>query len=161
MSFLMMGLETISFIIPLLLLLEVFIIGLFPTLWHMLHHPRSIHFLSRWRDSFHNAAQPYLLAMSDRLFGGRKRQVIAHAQGRILEVGAGTGATLKYYDKTKVDIVYGVEPNLEALDRLKASVKENGLTEKYQILPFGIENSEKMIESGVTVQSIDTVVCVR
>lgn len=161
MSPLMMALEMISLIIPLLLLLELFIIGLFPTLLYMLRHPRSIPFPSHWRDSFHNTAEPYLLAMSDWLFSGHKRHVIAYAQGRVLEVGPGTGASLKYYDKTKVDAVYGVEPNLEALDTLVATIKANNLTEKYHILPFGIENSAKMTDNGITEQSIDTIVCVR
>lgn len=159
-STLTMALEMISGIIPLLLLAEVFIIGLFPTLWHMLRHPRSIPFLSRWRDSFHHAAEPYLLALSDRLFHDVKGQLIAHAQGRVLEVGAGTGATVKYYDKTKIDVVYGVEPDLQALDRLEASIKEYDLMGKYHILPFGIEETEKMTEASIGVESIDTIVCV-
>lgn len=78
----------------------------------------------------------------------------------MLEIGAGTGETVKYYDKSKVDVVYGVEPNLEALPGLRKQLVKNGIVEKYEILGFGVEESEKMKEAGVFPGSIDTIVCV-
>ena len=51
----------------------------------------------------------------------------------MLEVGAGTGETIKYYDKTQIDVIYGVEPNVNALGRLKKALvdakSELGTTE--------------------------------
>ena len=153
-------LQGLSAIIPPIVVAQVFVIGLFPTLWHMLRHPRSIPFPNRWRDSFHHAAQPLLLAMSDSVFRDQKRQLIAQAKGRVLEVGAGTGCTLKYYDKDNVEMVYGVEPDLPVLNRLEKEVAKRDLIGKYKILPFGIDDTDKMTEAEITPGSIDTVVCV-
>ena len=147
-------------IMPPILLAEVFVIGLFPTLWHMLRHPRSIPFPNRWRDSFHHAAQPFLLTISDSIFSSQKRQLIAQAKGRVLEVGAGTGCTLKYYEKDQVEIVYGVEPDLPMLPHLEKEVIKRDLIRKYKILPFGIDDTDKMREAKITAESIDTVICV-
>ena len=153
-------LQGISMIIPPILLAEVFVIGLFPTLWHMLRHPRSIPFPNRWRDSFQHAAQPFLPTMSDSVFSDQKRRLVAQAKGRVLEVGAGTGCNLKYYDKDKVEIIYGVEPDLPALDHLEKEIAKRDLIDKYKILPFGIDETDKVSEAEITPGSIDTVVCV-
>jgi len=77
-----------------------------------------------------------------------------------LEVGAGTGETIKYYDQSKIDIIYGVEPNIEALGQLRKQIVKNDMEEKYEILPFGVEDEKKMTEAGVFPGSIDTIVCV-
>jgi hypothetical protein len=77
-----------------------------------------------------------------------------------LEIGAGTGETIKYYDKSKVDVIYGVEPNLEAIPELRKHLVKNDIVEKYEILGFGVEESDKMKEAGVFPGSIDTIVCV-
>ena len=77
-----------------------------------------------------------------------------------MEIGAGTGETIKYYDKSKVDVIYGVEPNLEAIPELRKHLVKNDIVEKYEILGFGVEESDKMKEAGVFPGSIDTIVCV-
>ena len=78
-----------------------------------------------------------------------------------MEIGAGTGETIKYYDKSKVDVIYGVEPNLEALPELRKHLVKNDIVEKYEILGFGVEENDKMKEAGVFPGSIDTIVCVQ
>jgi len=60
--------------------------------------------------SFLEAAQPNLFTLSDMLLSGVKRELLNHAHGVVLEVGAGRGHTLKYYDPTKVSKVWVVEP---------------------------------------------------
>jgi 16S rRNA A1518/A1519 N6-dimethyltransferase RsmA/KsgA/DIM1 with predicted DNA glycosylase/AP lyase activity len=126
----------------------------------MLLHPLSIPFPSKWHKSILNAGQPYLLAEADRMFAHIKKDIIAQAKGRVLEIGAGTGETVKYYDQSKVDVIYGVEPNLEALPGLRKQLVKNKIVEKYEILPFGVEEDDKMAEAGVHPGSIDTIVCV-
>ena len=98
--------------------------------------------------------------MADQMYASPKRKILDQARGRVLEVGAGTGETVKYYDRTKVDVVYGVEPNLAALADLRAKVVKYGMEDKYEILPFGVEDEKKMSEAGVMPGSIDTIVCV-
>ena len=45
---------------------------------------------------------------------GRQRQLLVpRAQGRVLEVGIGTGRNMPYYDKTRVSRITGLDPALE------------------------------------------------
>jgi SAM-dependent methyltransferase len=149
-----------QYFIPLILLKDLFLIGLLPTLRYMLLHPLSIPFPSAWHKSFLNAGLPYLLTEADKMYANAKRPLFSQAKGRVLEVGAGTGETIKYYDKSKIDVIYGVEPNIEALEQLRQQLVKNDIEEKYEILPFGVEDEKKMIEAGVFPESIDTIVCV-
>jgi protein-L-isoaspartate O-methyltransferase len=42
---------------------------------------------------------------------GRMRQhVVPRAQGRVLEVGIGTGLNMRYYDKARVTHITGLDP---------------------------------------------------
>ena len=95
------------------------------------------------------------------MYADIKRQLIGQARGRVLEVGAGTGETVKYYRKGQVDVVYGVEPNVDALGDLRKQLVKHDLVEKYEILPFGVEDEARMKEAGVQPGSIDTIVCVK
>ena len=40
-----------------------------------------------------------------------RRQIISRAQGKVLEIGAGSGANFIHYDFTKVSKLYALEPN--------------------------------------------------
>ncbi len=45
---------------------------------------------------------------------GRQRQLLVpRAQGRVLEIGIGTGLNLRYYDKSRVTQIVGLDPALE------------------------------------------------
>lgn len=94
------------------------------------------------------------------MYADIKRQLIDQARGRVLEIGAGTGETVKYYRKGQVDVVYGVEPNLDALGDLRKQLVKHDMVEKYEILPFGVEDEVRMKEAGVEPGTIDTIVCV-
>lgn len=150
----------LQYFIPPILLIQLFIRGIGPTLWHMLFHPLSIPFPSVWHKCILNAGQPALLADADRMYAPQKREIVSQAYGRVLEIGAGTGETIKYYDRGKVDVVYGVEPNLEALGGLRKALVKHSMVEKYEILPFGVEEDDKMADAGVHPGSIDCIVCV-
>ena len=115
---------------------------------------------SHWRDSFIHTAQPSLMAMADKTFSNEKRRLVSQAKGRVLEVGAGSGETLKYYDKNKVDVIYGVEPDLHVLTKLNAEIVKYDLSGKYKVLPFGVDEADMMDATGVVSGSLDTIVCV-
>ena len=51
---------------------------------------------------------------SKRIMGQRKR-VVSLAEGRVLEVGIGSGLNLPFYDSTKVEHVWGLDPSKELL----------------------------------------------
>jgi len=44
----------------------------------------------------------------------QRQKVVPLAQGRILEIGIGTGLNLEHYDKAKVEKVVGLDPGLDA-----------------------------------------------
>ena len=70
---------------------------------------------------------PYLLdlACGSGPIGKQRQKVIPQAQGRVLEVGIGTGLNLPFYDKARVRSIVGVDPALRmhrlALRRVQAS----------------------------------------
>ena len=95
------------------------------------------------------------------MYADIKRELIGQAKGRVLEIGAGTGETVKYYRKRQVDVVYGVEPNVDVLGNLRKQLAKHDLVDKYEVLQFGVEDEARMTEAGVQPGSIDTIVCVR
>lgn len=73
---------------------------------------------------------PWFAALYD-LFGrlapraleDTRRRVVAGARGRVLEIGAGTGANLPYYDWPNVESLIVSEPDHNMLQRLKTKVE--------------------------------------
>lgn len=53
----------------------------------------------------------------------QREKVIPHATGRVLEVGMGPGLNLPYYDRSKVELVWGLEPS-EGMRRKAAPALE-------------------------------------
>jgi ubiquinone/menaquinone biosynthesis C-methylase UbiE len=43
----------------------------------------------------------------------QRQKVVPHAHGRVLEIGAGSGLNLEFYDPTKVDRLFALEPSEE------------------------------------------------
>ncbi|CAG0941376.1 MAG: Ubiquinone/menaquinone biosynthesis C-methyltransferase UbiE [Rhodocyclaceae bacterium] len=65
------------------------------------------------------------LACGMRSVGRQRMKVIPQAQGRVLEIGLGTGLNLPFYDTSRVSGIVGVEPSLRmhrlALSRSRAA----------------------------------------
>lgn len=65
------------------------------------------------------------LACGMRSVGRQRMKVIPQAQGRVLEIGLGTGLNLPFYDTSRVSGIVGVEPSLRmhrlALKRSRAA----------------------------------------
>lgn len=70
---------------------------------------------------------PYLLeiACSIKPIKRQRMKVIPQAQGRVLEIGIGTGLNMPFYDKARVNSIVGVDPALHlhrlALKRSRAA----------------------------------------
>lgn len=64
---------------------------------------------------------PYIidLACGVRPVARQRQKVVPQAQGRVLEVGIGTGLNMPFYDPAKVDRIVGVDPALR-MHRLAA-----------------------------------------
>jgi SAM-dependent methyltransferase len=135
-------------------------IGFFPSLLHMFRNPKHLVSSRQWRKSFLDVASPSLLALSDKHLKGVKQDLLTHAHGAILEVGAGTGQTLKYYDLAKVTKVWAVEPDEASVPVLKREILRLGLEGTCEILQCGIEDTEALRNAGIIDGTIDTIVCV-
>ena len=130
--------------------------GLRPTLQYMSSHPLSIFSLSTWRSQLIEATQPWLMDLVDQSWAPVKGEILKNANGRVLEIGAGTGESLKYYPLKQIDRIYGVEPSLSKCAILQQKSEELGMRGKYEVIPRGIEDLD-----GIKSESIDTIVCVR
>lgn len=88
-------------------------------------------------------------------------KLIAQAYGTVLEVGPGSGNQLPRYDISKLERIYGVEPNIDLHDALRSNIKKHGLSDVYTIVPCGLEDLEKLREYGIVAESVDTVTSVQ
>lgn len=88
-------------------------------------------------------------------------KLIAQAYGTVLEVGPGSGNQLPRYDISKLERIYGVEPNIDLHDALRSNIKKHGLSDVYTIVPCGLEDLEQLREYGIVAESVDTVTSVQ
>ena len=88
-------------------------------------------------------------------------KLVSEAHGTVLEVGPGSGNQLPRYDISKIDRIYGVEPNVNLHDALRSNIKKHGCSDVYTIVPCGVEDLDKLREYGIKPESIDTVVSVQ
>jgi SAM-dependent methyltransferase len=79
-----------------------------------------------------------------------RQQLIPMAQGKVLEIGTGSGANFVHYDSTKVSKLYALEPNLGMIRLAERKQRKTRLNIEFIDLP-----GERIpLEDG----SIDTVV---
>lgn len=83
------------------------------------------------------------------------------ADGVVLELGPGPGNQLHRFDMSRVEKVYGVEPNSRYQDGINAKVQKNGLQDKYKLIVSGIEDSDVLRKEGITEGSLDSVLCIQ
>jgi len=79
----------------------------------------------------------------------QRTKVVPLACGRILEVGLGTGLNLPFYDASKVNKVWGLDPSPEMFDRAKAKAR----SVNFEVELIGSSAEEIPLESN----SVDTV----
>jgi SAM-dependent methyltransferase len=83
------------------------------------------------------------------------------ADGIILELGPGPGNQIHRYDTSRVEHIYGVEPNGYFKDDIDANVHKHGLRDKYTLISCGIEDSDILREEGIREGSLDSVLCIQ
>ncbi len=66
---------------------------------------------------------PPLLHRVSRHFDTQRRELMAHARGRVLELGVGTGSNLPFYPPGVTDVV-GIDPHDAVLDRARRTLGE-------------------------------------
>ena len=57
----------------------------------------------------------------------QREKVVPLARGRVLEVGIGTGLNMAYYDRSKVERIWGLDPALEMHSLATKRVAKSGL----------------------------------
>lgn len=85
----------------------------------------------------------------------------AKAYGTVVEVGPGSGNQLSRYNKAAITKMYGIEPNVDLHPALRQTIKQNGLSDIYTIVPCGIEDFDGLRKYGITEGSIDTIMSVQ
>lgn len=66
---------------------------------------------------------PHLLHVVSRHFDEQRRDLMAHARGRVLELGVGTGSNLGFYPAEVTEVV-GIDPQPGVLERAVSTVRE-------------------------------------
>lgn len=86
--------------------------------------------------------------------------LVASAHGVVVDLGPGAGTQLDRFDASRVEHIYGVEPNTAFApafaDRLRATAL--GQDGKYTLVSCGVEDSEALARVGVVEGSVDCVV---
>ncbi|MBW2232136.1 MAG: class I SAM-dependent methyltransferase [Deltaproteobacteria bacterium] len=80
----------------------------------------------------------------------QRQKVIPHATGRVLEVGMGSGLNIPFYDSSRIDFVWGLEPSEGMRRKAKRSVD----TAPFEIKWLGLPGEEIPLDDD----SADTVV---
>ena len=94
---------------PFLIVLMIFVKGIPGAIFYQLSHP-SIHIFNpfRWIRLVQEHGFAKILAFGDEIWRGYKHPLVNQASGKVLEIGAGTGENIKYYDNHKVSMTYSV-----------------------------------------------------
>ena len=90
------------------------------------------------------------LACGSKPIAHQRRKVVPKARGRVLEVGMGSGLNLPFYDPSRVELVYGLEPAPEMLSRARRRVEAAAFPVEFIDLP-----GEQI---PLPDQSVDTIV---
>jgi len=80
----------------------------------------------------------------------QREKVVPRAQGRVLEIGIGSGLNLPYYDSTKVSKVWGLDPSPE----MTQMARRAAASLPFEVEFIGLPSDEIPLED----RSIDTVV---
>lgn len=64
---------------------------------------------------------PPMLHRVSRHFDTQRRALMAHASGRVLELGVGTGSNLEFYPRDVTDVI-GIDPHDAVLERAEGTV---------------------------------------
>ncbi|KUI58575.1 Methyltransferase-like protein 7B [Cytospora mali] len=89
--------------------------------------------------------------------------LVASAHGKVLELGPGTGIQLERFEPSRIEHVYGVEPNTAFFPAFTDRLRKNRLGQdgKYTLIPCGVEDEEALTRFGVVEGSLDCVVSIQ
>ena len=79
----------------------------------------------------------------------QRKKIVPHAKGIILEIGIGSGLNIPFYEKSKVEKIYGLDPSPKLCEMAKQAAIKNEMD-----INFLLNGAE---EIKLTSNSIDTV----
>lgn len=82
----------------------------------------------------------------------QREKVVPLAEGRVLEIGCGSGTNFDFYEPSKIEKLYALEPSSGMMKRAKEAARDLGWAERIEFLETGAEKLP--LEDG----SIDTAV---
>lgn len=87
-------------------------------------------------------------------------QLVTAAHGIVLDLGPGSGNQIERFDASKIEHVYGVEPNTAFTDFFmkRLAGTKLGVDGKYTLVHCGIEESDVLARYGIVEGSVDCVV---
>src|SRR5882757_8525592 len=65
----------------------------------------------------------------------QRAKLVPRAQGRVLEIGIGTGRNLPFYDHAKLEKLYGLDPALQMHRKARQRMRAAGLEVELLDLP--------------------------
>ena len=68
----------------------------------------------------------------------QREKIVPLAEGTVLDIGIGSGLNIPYYNKSKIDCLYGLDPSVELLNLAKPLAKKNQL--EIEFLQCGAED---------------------
>ena len=61
----------------------------------------------------------------------QRKKVVPHAEGKILEIGIGSGLNLPFYDKSKIEELWGLDPSDELSKMAQEVAIQEGIDVKF------------------------------
>ena len=69
----------------------------------------------------------------------QRKKVVPHAEGKVLEIGIGSGLNLPFYDKSKIEELWGLDPSEELSKMAKEVAIQEGIDVKFVSSGAGLQ----------------------
>lgn len=100
---------------------------------------------------------PFMHSIERRVLSHHRKELLQGLHGRIVEIGAGSGANLSFYVTSTVNEIIAVEPNRHLWQRAEEKLKQ--LADALHIRPLHAGIEEPSVSKAIGDESVDAVVC--
>ena len=110
--------------------------------------------MSLYNKIFAHIYDPFMAAAERKVLGRWRRELIGPLQGKILEVGAGTGVNFPYYSGEAE--VLAIDPSEEMLAFAKRKLERENLPARIEVQALGIGDAS--LDKQIAPHSLDAIV---